>query len=116
MCCAFNFSSFGVYGLCFTLNLYILEAFKQLPLFDPKSRNMTSLKRHLLKKFSTDFSEISMVNAKLVLKKVGIQSFVSISAAVLSYQENPTRGGGVRNLPPGLKSIKVVFQENVYRT
>ena len=34
---AFNFTSFGVYGWCFTSNLHNLEAFKHLLLFDPKS-------------------------------------------------------------------------------
>ena len=40
---------FCVFGLRFASNLYILEAFKHLPPFEPKWRNMTSLKHHFLK-------------------------------------------------------------------
>ena len=36
-------------------NIKILEAIKHLRLFYPKSRNMTPLKRHFLKTFSTIF-------------------------------------------------------------
>ena len=45
-----RFTSFGVYGLCFATNVHILEACNDFPLFDPKSRNMTSLKLHFQKK------------------------------------------------------------------
>ena len=33
--------AFGVYGLHFASNLYILQDFKHLSLFDPKWRNIT---------------------------------------------------------------------------
>ena len=45
-CSTLNFTFFfGVDGLRFTSNLHILEAFKHLRLFDPKSQNMMSLTR-----------------------------------------------------------------------
>ena len=36
-------------------------------IFDPKSRDMTSLKSHFLKTFSTDFAEILFEDAKLMV-------------------------------------------------
>ena len=56
--------------LRFTLKSYISEAFECWPFFDPKSRDMTSLKRNFLEKFLADFAEIFFEDAKLMLKKV----------------------------------------------
>ena len=98
-CSALNFTSFGVYGLCFTSKVHILEAYKYLPLFDPKSRNMTSLKRHFLKNFSTDLSEILMVDTKLMLEKV-LKVSCRHLLPFLSYRENPAGGGGQNLILP----------------
>ena len=65
-----NFTSFGVCWLRFTLKSYIPEAFEWWPFFDQKLRDMTSLKRHFLKNFSTELSEIVFDDAKLMLNKV----------------------------------------------
>ena len=61
----FNFTPFGVFRLRLTSKLNILAALKHLLFFNQKWRNMTSLKRHFLKKFSTDFSEILVEDVKL---------------------------------------------------
>ena len=71
--------SFGIYELCFASNVHILKACKHLPLFYPKSWNMTSLKRHFLKNSLTDFSEILLEDVKLMPDKVGTESLASIS-------------------------------------
>ena len=49
---------------------YILEQIESWPFFDPKWRDMTSLKRYFLSNFSTDFAEILCECAKLMLHKV----------------------------------------------
>ena len=54
-CTALNFTPFGVFGLHLTSKLNIIAAFKHLPFFNPKWRNMTSLKRYFVKKLSTVF-------------------------------------------------------------
>ena len=66
----FNFTCFGVCWLHFTLKSYFPEAFEYFPIFDPKSRDMTSLKPNFLKNFPTDFAEISLKDAKLMVNKV----------------------------------------------
>ena len=96
-CSALNFTSFGVYGLCFASNVHILEACKHLPLFDQKSRNMTSLKRHFLKTFLTDFSGILSEGVKLMPEKV-LKVSRRYLLWFLSYRENT--GGGNIYLPP----------------
>ena len=80
-CRACNLTSFGVCCLHFTLKAYILEAFECWPIFDPKSRDMTSLKRHFLKNFWTDFAEILFEDTKLMLNKVqlGLRNFETVS-------------------------------------
>ena len=55
--------------LRFASRLYILEPIESWPFFDPKSRDMTSLKYHFLKKL-TDFAEILCVGVKLMWYKV----------------------------------------------
>ena len=103
-CSALNFTSFGVYGLCFTSNVHILEACKHLPLFDPKSWNMTSLKHNFLKHFSTDISEILSDDVKLMPKKVlRVPSRYLLS--FLSYLEN--MGGDNIYPPPSTALVKV---------
>ena len=57
-CRAFNYTFLSVSGLQFASNLYILEAFKHVPLFDKKRPNMTSLRRHFLHNFLTDLSAV----------------------------------------------------------
>ena len=42
----------------------------KLAIFDPKSRDMPSLKRHFLISFSTDFTAILFEDVKLMLNKV----------------------------------------------
>ena len=69
-CKAFNLAYFGVFCLRFASKLYILEAIGSWPFFDPKSRDMTSLKRHFLKNFPTGFAEILCEYVKLMLYKV----------------------------------------------
>ena len=105
-CSAHNFTSFGAYGLYFASNVHTLEACKHLPLFDPKSRNMTSLKRHFLKKFSTYFSEILSEDVKLMLDKV-----LNVSHRYLwwflSYRENT---GGEGNIFPPASTVRVKLQ------
>ena len=102
-CKAPNFRSFGVYGLCFTSNLHILEACKHLPLFDPKSRSMTSLKLHFLTNFSTDFSEILSEDVKLMPNT--IMQISRRYLLFLSYRENT--GGGNISTPssPALRGL-----------
>ena len=48
-CKIFNLTSFGCYCLCFTSKSYILKILENWLFFYPKSRGMTSLKRHFLK-------------------------------------------------------------------
>ena len=69
-CRTYNLTSFGACWLRFTLKSYILEAFECWPIFDPKSRDLTSLKRHFLTNLSTDFAELLFEYAKLMLNKV----------------------------------------------
>ena len=102
-CSTLNSTSFGVYGLSFTSKVYILEACKHLPLFDPKSRNMTSLKRHFLKNFSTDFSEILLEDVKLMLDKV-LKVSCRYLMSFLSYREN-TGGGNIYPPPPSAARV-----------
>ena len=66
----FDLASYSVFGLRFASRLYILEVIESWPFFDPKSRDMTSLKRHFLKNFPTDFAEILCECVKLMLYKV----------------------------------------------
>ena len=54
---------------------------------------MMSLKRHFLKKFSKDFSEILVADVKLMLWE-GTESVASISAVVLELSRKSGRGGG----------------------
>ena len=74
--------------LRFILKSFIPEALECWPFFYPKSRDITSLKRHFLKNFSTDFSEILNVDKILdflrcqIDAKEGAISFASISAHV----------------------------------
>ena len=56
--------------LRFASKLYILETIGSWPFFDPKSRDMTSLKGHFLKKFQTNFVEIPCECVKLMLYEV----------------------------------------------
>ena len=51
-CVALNFTSLSIFGLRFASNLYILETFEHLLMFDPKWRYITSLKHHFSKKKS----------------------------------------------------------------
>ena len=74
--------------------------------FDPKSRSMTSLKRHFLKNFSTDFSEIFVVNAKLMLEKV-LKISCRYLLLILSYRGNPVRGGRISPPPPSGARVKI---------
>ena len=97
-CSTLNFTPFGVYGLCFSSNVHILEACKHLPLFDPKSRNMTSLKRNVLKNFSTDFSEILSKEVILMPEKV-LKVSRRYLLSFLSYRVN-TGGRGNISPPP----------------
>ena len=69
-CSTLNFTSLGVSGWWLTSNVHFLEACKHLRRFDPKSQNMTSLKRRCLKNPSTDFSEILWEDVKLMPDKV----------------------------------------------
>ena len=69
-CRAFDLASSSVFCLRFASKLYILEAIECWPFFDPKSRDMTSLKRHFLKKILTDFPEILCEYTKLMLNKL----------------------------------------------
>ena len=62
-----------------------------------KWRNMTSLKRHFLKFFSTDFSEILAADVKLMLWKV-LKVLRRYLLPFLSYRENPA-GGDIRPPP-----------------
>ena len=73
--------------IAFYLNLHILEVCKHLPPFDPKSWNITSLKRHFLKKISTDFSETLLEDVKLMLDKV-LKVLRRYLMSFLSYREN----------------------------
>ena len=104
-CKALNFMSFGAYGLCSTSNLHILAACKHLSLFGPKSRNMTSLKCHFLKKLSTDFSEILLEDVKLMPNKV-LKVSRRYLLSFLSYREN-TGGGGGNIYPPALPGLSI---------
>ena len=54
-----------------------------LTVFNPKSRDMTSLKHHFLKNFPTDLAEALCEDAKLMLNKVCTVSFASISNSIL---------------------------------
>ena len=67
---SFNFTPFDVFWLRLTSKLNILAALKHLPFFTKKWRYVTSLKRHFLKYFSTDFSGILIADVKLMLRKV----------------------------------------------
>ena len=49
---------------------YIPGAFECWPFFGPKSCDMAPLKRNFLKNFLTDFTEILLADAKLMLNKV----------------------------------------------
>ena len=98
VCSALNFTSFGVFELCFTLYVHILEACKHLSPWARKSRNMTSLKRNFLKKNLYGFSEILTVDVKLILEKV-LKVSCRYLLPFLSYRENLAEGGG-QNLPP----------------
>ena len=82
-----NFTSSNVYGLCFISNVHILEACIHLPLFDPKSPNMTSLKHYFLKNFFADFSEMLSEGAKFLSYKV-LKVSCRYLLAFLSYREN----------------------------
>ena len=82
-----NFKPFDIFGLHFTSKLYILEAFKHLPLFYPKYWNMMSLKHVFSEKKSMDFSEIfKLMTDKMMDKRMTdrpkTESFGSISADV----------------------------------
>ena len=57
---------FGVFGLRFASNLYILDIFRHLPLFGSKWRNVTSIKRHFLKKL-TDICDFFVSGRNVVL-------------------------------------------------
>ena len=102
-CNALNFTSFGVYGLSFTSKVHMLEVCKHLPLFDPKSRNMTSLKRYFLKNFSTDFPENLSEDVKFMPNKV-MKVSRRYLPLFLSYREN-TGGVGVI-FPPSAARVK----------
>ena len=106
-CSTLNFTSFRAYVLCFTSNVHILEFYKHLQLFDPKSWNMTSLKRYFLKTFSTGFSEIQLVDVKLMPDKV-LKVSRRCLLSCLSYPEKP--GGG--NIYPSLaqRGLRVLSQ------
>ena len=47
---AISFTSFGVFAFGFTANLYVLQALEKWQFFYKKSRDKTSLKRHLKSK------------------------------------------------------------------
>ena len=68
-CRALNLPHSGVFCLRLASNSCILEAIYSWPFFDPKARGMTSLKRHFLKNFSTDFAENLCECAQLMLNK-----------------------------------------------
>ena len=95
-CRTFDFTPFSVFFLLrLTAKLNILAAFKIL-LFFPKWRNMTSRKRHFLKKKSTDFSEILVTGVKLMLEKV-LKVSRRYLPLFLSYRENPAGGAFAPN-------------------
>ena len=96
-CRALHFTPFWVFRLRLTSKLNIPAAFKHLPFFDPKWWNMTSLKRHFLKHFSTDFCEILIADVKLMLGEVLIVSRRYLPL-FLSYRESPA--GGFDPPPP----------------
>ena len=73
--------------------------------FDPKWRNMTPLKRHFLKNFSTNFSVSSVADVKLMLGKV-LKVSRRYLLPFLSYPEKPT-GGGIRPPPPSGARVNV---------
>ena len=87
---------FGVFPLCLTSKLSILAAFKHLPVFEPKSRNMTPLKRHFLQTFLNEFflnvDGRRQIDAGEVLRRC-LPPF-------LSYREKPA-GGRIRPSPAG---------------
>ena len=62
----FNFRSFSVFHFRFTSKLFTLGVLEHLP-FYPKYQNLTSLRRHFLRNFPADFSQILMEDVKLVL-------------------------------------------------
>ena len=65
----FNLASSSVFCLRFASRFYILEAIESWPFFEPKSRDMTSPKRHFLKNNLTYLTEIFCVGVTLMLYK-----------------------------------------------
>ena len=62
-----------------------------------------SLKRHFLKKISTDFSKILLVDVKLMLDKL-LKILQRYLLLFLSYRENT--GGGKIYPPPSAARVK----------
>ena len=100
-CRGLNITSLDVYGLRFTSNMYVLEAFKHSPLFDPKWRNMTSLKHYFLSQKSSrriffwNFARRRQIDAEW-----GTESLATISAVVFELSRKYGKGGGGNIYPP----------------
>ena len=82
-----NFTSFGVFGFCFSSNLLYSRSLQTFAAFDPKWRNMTSLKHHFVKNFATDFPEIFVEDIRLMPDKV-LKVLRRYLLSFLSYREN----------------------------
>ena len=74
------------------------EHSSSLQTFAVLGAKMASLKRHFLKNFQTDFSEILVAGVKLMLGKV-LKVLRRYLPSFLSYRENPA-GGGRYSPPP----------------
>ena len=82
-------------------NLNIQAVFKHLLFFDPKWRNITSLKRHFLKTFWTDVSEVWVADLKLMLGKV-----LNVLCRYLPpfFELSRKAGRGAESPPPQLRA------------
>ena len=98
-CRTFNFIPFDVFWLRLTSKLKILAALKHLPLFEPKLRNITSLKRHSLTNLCTDLSKNLLADDKSMPGKA-LKVSRRYLTPFLSYRESPAGGGGGIRPPP----------------
>ena len=97
-CRAFNFTPLGVFWLRLTAKLNILAALKHLLFFDPTWRNMTSQKRHFLKKNRQIFLKFWWPTSNWCWGRYW-KFRVDICRRFLSYRENPA-GRGRYSPPP----------------
>ena len=90
----FNFTPCVVFLIAFYLKTGHYSSLRKFAVFlSPKWRNRTSLKRHFLKGFSTDFPEILVADVKLMMRKV-LKVLRRYLSSFLSYRVNPAGGRG----------------------